>query len=108
MGSLGVILFIMCAARPPFEEAKKDDYWYQLLAKKQYQRFWQSNDDLHFSRELQDLLHQMLADTERDRISIEDILRHPWLSGRQHGHKKRFQHMNNLYLRAKTAKAKDT
>jgi len=38
--ALGVILFLFCAARPPFEEASKDNKWFRYFIEKKA-KFWE-------------------------------------------------------------------
>lgn len=40
--SLGVILFILVQGIFPFQEAKKDEFFYSKLYKKEYSKYWQT------------------------------------------------------------------
>jgi len=80
--SLGVILFICIAGFPPFQEAKKTDWWFDKIMKRKFALFWKAHERTHkFSDEAKDLLLRMLAAKPSERIDWQKIRAHPWVSG---------------------------
>jgi len=78
--SLGVILFICIAGFPPFQEAKKEDWWFDKIMQKKDKLFWRAHERTHtFSDNEKDLLLRMLAAKPSDRITWEKIKNHPWV-----------------------------
>lgn len=41
--SAGVVLFIMLAGNPPFQLAKKGDWWFNAICDGDYDRFWRAH-----------------------------------------------------------------
>ena len=60
--ALGVILFIIVAGTPPFNEAKKDEFYYKFLFYRKYDLFWKyhckgkPSGDSYFSPQFKDLI----------------------------------------------------
>lgn len=79
--AIGVILFIMIKAYPPFREAKKTDSWYRFIYFEKFENFWQTHNKRGQlpSKELQDLLQGMLR--YKNRWTMNDILTCEWLQG---------------------------
>jgi len=70
----GVILFIMLAGFPPFQNADGKDWWFDKIMKKKYKLFWMAHErTAKFSNEAKDILQQMLAAREVDRLDIGGI-----------------------------------
>lgn len=70
----GVILFIMLAGFPPFQNADSKDWWFDKITKKKYKLFWMAHErTAKFSSEAKELLQKMLAATEKDRITVHEI-----------------------------------
>lgn len=70
----GVILFIMLAGFPPFQNAVAKDWWFDKLQKKKYKLFWMAHErTAKFSSEAKDILQKMLAPNEADRHSVETV-----------------------------------
>lgn len=77
--SLGVILFTMLYGFPPFEQATLSDTRYNRIAKQgllSLLKDWKL--DRKVSPDAVQLISRMLS-TESERITIEEILAHPWL-----------------------------
>jgi len=81
--ALGVILFILYAGHPPFESARLDDPHYKLIATNRCQQFWATHQnrkpDGFFNENFKDLITAMLSFHPHSRLSIPDIVAHPWL-----------------------------
>jgi serine/threonine protein kinase len=78
--SAGVMLFTMAFGFPPFEHASTDDVRYRLVQNKGLNSLlkeWKLESKV--SRELVNLLSKMLC-PEKDRVSIEQVLEHPWMA----------------------------
>ena len=78
--ALGIMLFIMVTGRPPMDSAQLLDTRYHLIVTKGLNELlnkWNIND---LSIELIDLLNSILKPNPADRISLQEILKHPWLN----------------------------
>ena len=56
MFSTGVILFIIVVGIFPFKEAKKDEYYYQMLYKKDFSNYWKKVGGNNLSNDFKDLI----------------------------------------------------
>lgn len=54
--SLGVIIFIIVLGIFPFNEAKKDEYFYNLLHAKKYSSYWKKVGGEELSDDFKDLM----------------------------------------------------
>jgi len=79
--SIGVLLFIMLAGYPPFEQALKTDKWYGSIFKGDYQRFWQKHRGCRVPKEAKMLISAMLAREPQWRITLQAIKTTPWYNG---------------------------
>jgi len=81
--SLGVVLFIMLTGFPPFQIAKKGDWWFDRIEKSQYKYFWKAHlRSAKISDLAQDLMNKIFVAEPTGRLSLEAILDHPWLKGK--------------------------
>merc|ERR1719283_816774 len=71
----------MMAGYPPFERAHKTDQWYYPLTKKDHKGFWKGHRGCKVPNEVRDLICGMLCYKARDRVTIKQIMSHPWYSG---------------------------
>ena len=70
----GVILFIMLAGFPPFQNAVAKDWWFDKLMKQKYKLFWMAHErTAKFSLESKDILQKMLAPKEADRLDVYSV-----------------------------------
>merc|ERR1712113_812355 len=81
--SVGVILFILLAGYPPFEQASKNDKWFKPLIKNNIDKFWKAHQKSPIAQipEAKDLLTQMLCFDPKKRIDMNSIKTHKWMSG---------------------------
>lgn len=83
--ALGVILFILYAQHPPFTQASTSDSFYKLLATNRADLFWKMHSQRHepgfFTEEFKDLITSMLQLHAHQRLSMADIVGHPWMQG---------------------------
>ncbi|CAN0038767.1 unnamed protein product [Pylaiella littoralis] len=80
--SAGVILFTMLAGHAPLERAVETDWWFRVLQIGRPDLFWQShaNTSPHFPEEAKHLVTVMLTVEPSHRISVDQILAHPYLA----------------------------
>jgi len=78
--SLGVLLFILTHARPPFADALVTDRRFRNLAKKPAQtgRFWKMHKS-DPSPEMKNIIEGMISYQPYIRLKSNEILSHPWL-----------------------------
>jgi len=70
----GVILFIMLAGFPPFQNAVAKDWWFDKLMKGKYKLFWMAHErTAKFSPAAKDILQKMLAPKEKDRLDVHTV-----------------------------------
>lgn len=80
MWSLGVILFILLTGIPPVEHASENDERYRVIAKYGVQtllkswKFDETMDPLAF-----DLLGRLLCIDPSERMTMEQLIHHPWI-----------------------------
>ena len=80
--SLGVILYIMLCGYPPFYS----EVPHQALSNRMKQKIMSAdfdfpeNDWRSVTREAKDLIRQMLCVEPSDRLSIDEVIRHPWIA----------------------------
>jgi serine/threonine protein kinase len=85
--SLGVVLFILVMGFYPFDKPNITDSRYKYISKKDYPGFWKKceqkmNINSSFtgvSYEFKDLFEKMVTYRPKERISINEIKKHPWL-----------------------------
>lgn len=79
MFSAGVILFIIVQGIFPFKEAKKDEYFYNLLLTGKFEQYWKKTGGQNLSNEFKDLILKMFSYDGKKRPTIEEVKNHPWM-----------------------------
>jgi serine/threonine protein kinase len=79
MFSTGVILFIIVQGIFPFKEAKKDEYFYNLILQGKLDQYWKKTGGLDLSNDFKDLILKMFSYDGKKRPTIEDLKKHPWM-----------------------------
>jgi len=77
--STGVILFIIVQGIFPFKEAKKDEYFYNLILNNKLEQYWKKVGGQSLSSEFKDLILKMFHYDGSKRPSISELKAHPWL-----------------------------
>lgn len=78
--SIGVILFIIVQGIFPFKEARKEEYFYNLLMTGQTDLYFQKVNGEGLSAEFKDLILGLFSYDSDKRPSIDDIRNHAWLN----------------------------
>lgn len=79
-----LVLFTMVSQRPPFASAHRTDPHYRLIATTGREQFWQAHctanegEDI-YSADFKDLFEKMIQVSPNKRLSIPQILAHPWM-----------------------------
>lgn len=77
-----VTLFVLITGRPPFLAASPSTGHYKFIAMNYLDKFWGAHEKKgKFSAELKHLLGSMLAFDPTHRLSISEIMSHPWMTG---------------------------
>jgi len=77
--SIGVILFIIVQGIFPFKEARKEEYFYNLLLSGKIDTYFQKVNGNNLSPEFKDLILKFFAYDGANRPTIEQIRSHPWM-----------------------------
>lgn len=75
----GVILYIMLTGFPPYDQASRTDQRFDLIVRGrlvEQLRNW----DIYLSDEAGDLLQRMLQLNPRDRLTLAEVVAHPWVA----------------------------
>lgn len=84
MFAVGIILFIMMTGHPPFSQAIPQDRFYKFISGNRADVFWRSharNRKGGFTKEFSDLLTCMFQLIPSQRLSMADVVGHPWMKG---------------------------
>lgn len=79
MFSTGVILFIIVQGIFPFKEAKKDEYFYNLILNGKLDTYWQKVGGQNLTPEFKDLILKMFSYDPTKRPTVEQLKNHPWM-----------------------------
>lgn len=77
--SAGVILFILIRGIFPFKEARKEEFFYNMLLNGQYQQYWEKVQGTYLSADCRDLLQKLFSYDPQQRPTLEEVLQHPWM-----------------------------
>ena len=86
--SAGVALFIIVHGILPFQKASKDDYFYGMVARGEYEQYFEKVKGEGLSADFKDLIMKMLAPVGKDRPSLEEVQRHRWLTSKSYDEEK--------------------
>ena len=85
MFAAGVILFVMFSLSPPFMKAIIDDSYYKQIATNKWRIFWNAHEknkvEGYFSDDFKSLMTCVLAYDPAYRLSLSELLAHPWCQG---------------------------
>ena len=85
--ALGVVLFQLVAGDFPFQRAVETDPVYGPVKNNDFITFWESvekkvgRDSLELEESLKSLLEGMLAFYPENRLSMREVMNHPWYAG---------------------------
>merc|ERR1719326_2410624 len=79
MFSTGVILFIIVQGIFPFKEAKKEEYFYNLILNGKLDTYWKKVGGQGLSEEFKDLILKMFSYDGNKRPTVEELKNHPWI-----------------------------
>lgn len=81
--ALTVVLFMMYTKKAPWCEAARSDNFYKVLARNRQDLFWKwhgrSQEESFFSDSFKDFYLKMVAPNPDERLSLPDIVAHPWM-----------------------------
>ena len=77
--SLGVLLFVITIGDFPFESATYSDEKYKFIIKGRFTKYWEFFNYINISDEFKDLINNLISLNPSKRLTIEEILKHPWL-----------------------------
>jgi serine/threonine protein kinase len=78
--STGVILFIIVQGIFPFKEAKKDEYFYNLILNGKLETYWKKVGGQSLSPDFKDLILKMFSYDGNKRPTIAELKAHPWVN----------------------------
>lgn len=88
--AVAIILFCLHAGHQPFERALPHDRWYNLIIEGNHDSFWQIAEEGQpkgfFSPEFKDLLNVMFKIDPAERLSLAEVVGHPWFKGQFASH----------------------
>ena len=71
MFSIGVILFIIVQGIFPFKEARKEEYFYNLILKGELDTYWRKVNGENLSSEFKDLILKFFSFNGAERPTID-------------------------------------
>lgn len=78
--SVGVILFIIVQGIFPFKEARKEEYFYNLILTGQIDTYFAKVNGTNLSAEFKDLILGLFSYDPEKRLTMEQLRSHPWLN----------------------------
>ena len=79
MFSIGVILFIIVQGIFPFKEARKEEYFYNLILQGKTDLYFQKVNGTDLSEDFKDLILKLFSFDGDSRPQVEQIRNHPWM-----------------------------
>lgn len=79
MWAAGVILYIMLTGFPPYDQASRTDRRFELIVTGRLVQQLQSWG-INLSREAGELMQSMLQLHPRDRLTLAQVMSHPWVT----------------------------
>ena len=80
MFSIGVIIFIIVQGIFPFKEARKEEYFYNLLLQGSHDTYFQKVNGTGLSEDFKDLILRFFSYNGAERPTIEQVKNHPWMN----------------------------
>ena len=77
--SLGVLLFVITIGDFPFESTTYSDEKYKFIIKGRFSQYWEFFNYINISDEFKDLINNLISINPSKRLTIDEILKHPWL-----------------------------
>lgn len=78
--SAGVILFILVRGIFPFKEARKEEFFFNLLSQGKYNEYWEKVQGNYLSESCRDLIQKLFSYNPDERPNLEEIRNHPWMT----------------------------
>jgi len=84
--SIGVIVFIIVQGIFPFKEARKEEYFYNLLLTGQIDTYFEKVNGTGLSSDFKDMILKLFSYDGKNRYTVDELKSHPWLN--KHGFNK--------------------
>ena len=91
--SLGVILFIIVQGIFPFKEARKEEYFYNLLMNGKIDTYWTKVNGNSLSAPFKELILKLFSYDGAERPTLEQIRASAWLSASSYNHEQTRQEL---------------
>jgi serine/threonine protein kinase len=78
--SVGVIIFIIVQGIFPFKEARKEEYFYNLLLTGQIETYFEKVNGTGLSADFKDMILKLFSYNGKDRYTVDQLKAHPWLN----------------------------
>jgi len=75
----GVVLYIMLTGFPPYDQASRTDQRFELIVSGRLMEQLR-NWDIFLTEEAGDLMQSMLQLDPRDRLTLAEVMKHPWVT----------------------------
>ena len=79
MFSMGVILFIIVQGIFPFKEARREEFFYNLLLNGKIDTYFAKVNGTNLSADFKDLILKFFSFNGEERPTIEQVRAHPWM-----------------------------
>jgi len=103
--SIGVIIFIIVQGIFPFKEARKEEYFYNLLLTGQIETYFEKVNGTGLSADFKDMILKLFSYNGSDRYTVDQLKAHPWLNKPGfNAEEVREKLLNELHTRQQAAK----